>query len=65
MQGEIKRAKPSHSLRSARLKAENLILRQQLAILQHKFLRRVKLRNIDRRLMVCRQHQLPFLDPRS
>ena len=42
----------SRFTRRARLEAENLILRQQLAISRRKFPRRVRLWNIDRLLMV-------------
>src|SRR5580704_8995363 len=45
----------------ARLEAENLILRQQLAILRRKFPRRVRLWNIDRVLMVWLYRLYPSL----
>jgi hypothetical protein len=45
----------------ARLEAENLILRQQLAILRRKFPRRVRLWNIDRLLMVWLYRLYPSL----
>jgi hypothetical protein len=42
----------SRLTRRARLEAENLILRQQLVILRRKLPRRVRLRNIDRLVLV-------------
>jgi transposase InsO family protein len=51
----------SRLTRRTRLEAENLILRQQLVILRRKFPRRVRLRNIDRLLMVWLYRLYPSL----
>ena len=48
-------------MRRARLEAENLLLRQQLVVLQRKSPRRVKLRNIDRLLLVWLYRLYPSL----
>jgi hypothetical protein len=47
--------------RRARLEAENLILRQQLVVLRRKSPTRVRLRNIDRLLLVWLYRLYPSL----
>jgi hypothetical protein len=51
----------SRFMRRARLEAENLILRQQLIVLRRKSPTRVRLRNIDRLLLVWLYRLYPSL----
>src|ERR1700716_2287698 len=51
----------SRFTRRARLEAENLILRQQLVVLRRKSPKRVRLRNLDRLLLVWLYRLYPSL----